>query len=84
MFPSFTQVLADRMNAVWHELDFRPRTCPSHKSRLCTYNACFARLPGWFCQRVCVVITVVRQVHETALAFQNGVSWIAQGYWLMD
>ena len=42
--PKFTQVLADRMNAVWHDLDFCPRTCPSHKSRLCTYNAWFARL----------------------------------------
>ena len=34
------------MNAVWHDLDFCPRTCPSHKSRLCTYNAWFARLDG--------------------------------------
>ncbi len=37
--PKFTQVLADRMNSVWQDIDFCPRTCPTHKSHLCTYNA---------------------------------------------
>ena len=42
----FTQVLADRADSAWQDLDYCPRTCPSHKSRLCTYLAWFARPSG--------------------------------------
>jgi hypothetical protein len=36
------QLLDGKMNAVWHGLDSSPRTCPSNKTRLCTYQAwCF-------------------------------------------
>jgi len=41
-----TQLLQRRTGAVWQGLDYCPRTCPSAKARLCTYNAWFARLPG--------------------------------------
>ena len=41
------QQLIDRQHqAVWQDLDYCPRTCPSTKSRLCTYQAWFARLSG--------------------------------------
>jgi hypothetical protein len=32
-----------KMNAVWQGLDYYPRTCPSNKARLCTYQAWCAR-----------------------------------------
>lgn len=37
------QLLDTKANVVWQDLDYCPRTCPSHKSRLCTYNAWCAR-----------------------------------------
>ena len=37
------QLLDDKVNALWHDLDCSPRTCPSSKARLCTYNAWCAR-----------------------------------------
>ena len=40
------QLLHRRSEVVWHALDYCPRTCPSAKARLCTYQAWFARLPG--------------------------------------
>ena len=51
--PRFTQLLDAyaRAASVWANLDFCPRTCVSHKSRLCTYNAWFARPVG--CARKC-------------------------------
>ena len=39
------QLLQRRAGSVWEQLDFCPRTCPSHYSRLCTYAAWFARPP---------------------------------------
>ena len=45
--PRFTQLLDARAASVWADLDFCPRTCLSHKSRLCTYNAWFARPAGY-------------------------------------
>jgi hypothetical protein len=51
--PRFTQLLDAyaRAASVWANLDFYPRTCLSRKSRLCTYNAWFARPFG--CARKC-------------------------------
>ena len=43
---TFSQLLSQRQAAVWKDLDFCPRTCPSAKARLCTYAAWFARPPG--------------------------------------
>ena len=37
------QLLDAKANVVWQHLDYCPRTCPSNKSRLCTYNAWCAR-----------------------------------------
>ena len=39
----FRQVFVGKVNAVWQDLDYCPRTCPSHKARLCTYQAWCAR-----------------------------------------
>jgi hypothetical protein len=37
------QLLDDKVNVVWQDLDYSPRTCPSSKARLCTYLAWCAR-----------------------------------------
>ena len=37
------QLLDGKMDAVWQDLDYCPRTCPSSKARLCTYRAWCAR-----------------------------------------
>ena len=49
----FPQVLADRADSAWQDLNYCPRTCLSHRSRLCTYKAWFARPQG--CTRKSVV-----------------------------
>ena len=37
------QLFDAKVAAVWTDLDYCPRTCPSHKARLCTYQAWCAR-----------------------------------------
>jgi hypothetical protein len=37
------QHIAQRRDSIWDGLDVCPRTCPSHKSRYCTYARWFAR-----------------------------------------
>jgi hypothetical protein len=37
------QLLDGQVTAVWQHLDYCPRTCPSNKARLCTYQAWCAR-----------------------------------------
>ena len=38
--------LRQSANAVWDHLDICPRTCPTEKSRLCTYKNWFGRSAG--------------------------------------
>lgn len=43
--PKVKQLLSQRQASAWLNLDYCPRTCPSHKARLCTYASWFARPP---------------------------------------
>ena len=44
--PALRQHMAQQQDSVWDGLDVCPRTCPTHKSRCCTYARWFARPQG--------------------------------------
>ncbi len=65
------QLLARRQTAIWQQLDFCPRTCPSSKARLCTYACWFDQLPGLQRQPLLSLPLSVRCMHRF-LRFRMG------------
>ena len=65
------QLLDGQMHAVWQDLDYCPRTCPSSKARLCTYQAWCAR-PISCSRRSYVNLPLPAACLRTVLKFRMG------------
>ena len=69
--PALRQHMAQQQDSVWDGLDVCPRTCPTHKSRCCTYARWFARPQGKHA-RVLLDIPVSAPCMKGLLRFRMG------------
>ena len=75
--------LRQRRDAVWDNLDICPRTCPTEKSRLCTYKNWFARPAGRHARSL-LDLPLSRRCMQRMLRFRMGCHKLPKdtGCWL--